>query len=147
MGMSGQCSGSRVGEVLRKYTAVRLLAGAAPPSSHHPQEFLLQGYHLLKTQVLTIVKLDTIRATHAWRSTGLPTSSIGAARRKAKDVRATHHCTCSRQGIEHAQGPPSLSSSMFRIVAAFLYKQLFRPQALHRGCNSHITLVVLKLLD
>merc|ERR1712019_320695 len=38
----------------------------------------------------------TIHVTHAWRSIGPPTSSIGAARRKAKDARATHPCTCNR---------------------------------------------------
>jgi len=92
--MNGQCSGSRAGEVQRRCTVVRLQAGAVPLSFHLPQESLLQVFHLQKILVLMIALQDTIPATHAWRSTGLPTSSIGAARRKARGVRATHQCTC-----------------------------------------------------
>merc|ERR1712048_665613 len=77
-------------------------------SFHHHQGFLLQVFLLQKIWVLMIVLQDTIHATPAWRSTGLPTSSIGAARRKARDVRATHHCTCRQVAIEHAQGSPYL---------------------------------------
>merc|ERR1712113_1288328 len=106
--MNGQCSGLRVGEVPKKCTAARLQAGAALLSSHHHQGFLLQVFPLQKIWVLMIVLQDTIHATPAWRSTGLPTSSIGAARRKARDVRATHHCTCRQVAIEHAQGSPYL---------------------------------------
>merc|ERR1712151_1106426 len=80
--MNGQCSGLKAGEVPRKCTAAKLQAGAVHLSSHHHQGFLLQVFPLQKTSVLTIVKLDTIHAIAAWRSTGLPTSSIGAAQRK-----------------------------------------------------------------
>jgi len=92
--MNGQCSGSRDGEVPRKSTAARLQAGAVLLSSLHHQGFLLQAFHLQKIWVLMIARQDTTHASHAWRSTGLPTSSTGAAKRKARDVRATHHCTC-----------------------------------------------------
>merc|ERR1712232_674914 len=93
--MNGQCSGSRAGEVPRRYTAARLQAGAVPLSSHHHQGFLLQVFPLQQTLVLMIVMPGTIHATPAWRNTGLPTSSIGAARRKTRDVGATHHCICN----------------------------------------------------
>merc|ERR1712003_178881 len=114
--MNGQCSGSRAGEVPRRFIAARLQAGAVLLSSHHHQGFLLQVFPLQKTWVLMIVLQDTIHATPAWRSTGLPTNSIGAARRKARDARATHHCTCRSVNqcacrsvdSEHAQGSPYL---------------------------------------
>merc|ERR1712056_107527 len=84
--MNGQCSGLRAGEVPRRFIAARLQAGAVLLSSHHHQGFLLQVFPLQKTWVLMIVLQDTIHATPAWRSTGLPTNSIGAARRKARDA-------------------------------------------------------------
>jgi len=114
--MNGQCSGLRAGEVPRKCTAAKLQAGAVHLSSHHHQGFLLQVFPLQKIWVLMIVLQDTIHATPAWRSTGLPTNSTGAARRKVKGARATHHCTCRSVhqctcrsvDSEHAQGSPYL---------------------------------------
>merc|ERR1711933_122719 len=94
--MNGRCSGSRAGEVPRRCIVARLPAGAVLLSSHHHQGFLLQVFPLQKIWVLMIVLQDTIHASPAWRSTGLPTSSTGAARRKARDVRVTHPCTCRR---------------------------------------------------
>merc|ERR1712187_282201 len=95
--MNGQCSGSRAGEVPKRYIAARLQEGVAPLSSHHPQEFHHQVFLLQQTQVLMIAMLGTIHASPAWRSTGLPTSLTGAAGRKPRDAGAIHRCTCRRK--------------------------------------------------
>merc|ERR1712032_13741 len=97
-----------MGEVLKKCTAARLQVGAVLLNYHHHQGFLLRVFPLQKIWVLMIVLQDTIHASPAWRSTGLPTNSTGAARRKARDVRATHQCTCRIVAIEHTQGFPYL---------------------------------------
>merc|ERR1712060_909068 len=72
--MSGPCSGSKAGEVPRKSTAAKQLEEVAHLSSHHHQELLLQAFQLHQILVHTTVKLDTIRATRAWRSIGPQTS-------------------------------------------------------------------------
>merc|ERR1712048_299506 len=98
-----------MGEVPRKCTAAKLQVGAVHLNYHLHQAFLLQAFPLQKIQVLMIVRLDTTHASPAWRSTGRPTSSIGAARRRIRDARATHHCTCrSHEDFEYAQGYPYL---------------------------------------
>merc|ERR1712151_342370 len=105
--MNGQCSGSRAGEVPRRYIAAKPQEGVAPLSSHHPQEFHHQVFLLQQTQVLMIAMLGTIHASPAWRSTGLPTSLIGAAGRKPRDAGATHQCTCrSDQTLNMLRDPP-----------------------------------------
>merc|ERR1711879_1090263 len=106
--MNGQCSGSRAGEVLKRYTAAKLQEGVVPLSSRHPQGFHLQVFLLHQIRVLMTARLGTIHVSPAWRSTGLPTSLIGAAGRKPRDAGATHQCTCRHVDIEHAQGSPYL---------------------------------------
>jgi len=92
--MNGQCSGSKAGEVLKRSTAAKLQEGVVPLSSRHPQGFHLQVFLLHQIRVLMIARLGTIHVSPAWRSTGLPTSLIGAAGRKPRDAGATHQCTC-----------------------------------------------------
>merc|ERR1712187_55193 len=113
-------SGSRAGEVLKRYIAAKLQEGVVPRSSHHPQGFHLQVFLLHQIRVLMIAMLDTIHVSPAWRSTGLPTSLIGAAGRKPRDAGATHHCTCRSDQTLNMLRDLALSSNMFRIATSIL---------------------------
>merc|ERR1711879_1036659 len=104
--------------------AAKLQGGVVPLSSRHPQGFHLQVFLLHQIRVLMTAMLDTTHVSPAWRSTGLPTSWLGAAGRKPRDAGATHHCTCrSDKTLNMLRDLPIFPCSE-TWVAAFSYTQL-----------------------
>merc|ERR1712056_165389 len=96
---------------------------------------------LHRIRALMTARLDTIHASPAWRSTGLPTSLIGAAGRKARDAGATHQCTCRHVDMgQLAEQKASFES----LIALQLHAQQFRCTSVVCTCRSDQTLNMLR---